>query len=382
MKIPHFNVVIVGSGVTGLSAAYFLHKGGADKIAILNSHDIPSFSSRAANILCGGLQDNFTRISNAHGIDFAKLMWSFSHNGFDNVLRYCREYSLPFHKNRRIRLIVSESELKEAEQAVKELQSVGLEGGLYETDEFSSLGSLQKRVLAVQDDGERGAWIDTGAFLKSLKEHTAAFDIPTSLRSFERSKDGITLFLSDGSEISAEFIVLACHQQIAKFLPSLKEALVTYADQWSDVESSKHAAREEGIVFSAHHGYEWGVLKNKSLQFGGLRYLRKLAGIGAMVPSVEEKIKVELKKHLQQTFTWAEQAKFTHTEALIDIWPCDELPLIGPMFGEGRILLATGYMGTGLSLGFQAGLCLAELIRTGDCLQLPRRLWPERLRSL
>jgi glycine/D-amino acid oxidase-like deaminating enzyme len=52
------------------------------------------------------------------------------------------------------------------------------------------------------------------------------------------------------------------------------------------------------------------------------------------------------------------------------------------MFGEGRILVATGFMGQGLTQGFFAGRCLAELVAHGAAAALPRRLWPERLRSL
>ena len=60
----------------------------------------------------------------------------------------------------------------------------------------------------------------------------------------------------------------------------------------------------------------------------------------------------------------------------------DEGKLIGPMFGQPNILLATGFMGDGLSLGFLAGKCLSELILEGQSTSLPRFLWPERLRSL
>src|SRR4051812_30711964 len=109
MKVPHFNVAIVGSGITGLSTAFHLHKAGTEKVALLSPSYSLSTSSHSANILVGGLNDNFTRISNAHGVDFAKDLWSFSNSGFDNVIKFCKEHKVPHSKKRRIRLIVDKN---------------------------------------------------------------------------------------------------------------------------------------------------------------------------------------------------------------------------------------------------------------------------------
>ena len=119
------------------------------------------------------------------------------------------------------------------------------------------------------------------------------------------------------------------------------------------------------------------------MTIGGSRFLRKFAGIGAVEPKVEPKIESHLLGFLSQVFG-IDNSKTYHlrTVAGLDIRPCDELPVIGPMFGETRILVASGFMNHGLPQGFFAGKCLSDLIQSGVCGNLPRILWPERLRSI
>ena len=109
----------------------------------------------------------------------------------------------------------------------------------------------------------------------------------------------------------------------------------------------------------------------------------RFAGIGDAKPYIDNKIS----SYLSQRFTdylpkLRDRLQLVTTTALIGVRPCDELPIIGPMYGNDRLLFACGYLGNGLSWGFQAGKCLAELITEGQSATLPRQLWPERLRSM
>ena len=193
------------------------------------------------------------------------------------------------------------------------------------------------------------------------------------------------LAIAGGKTWRAEIVVLACHLAIAKFLPTLEEALVPVADQWSRIGQNGSALCEldVGTFWSAGHGYEWGGrTASGELVAGGARYLRPMAGIGASAASYETSIAEHLEKKLGETFVNMPAASLEPGNGELDCRPCDELPIVGPMFGESRLLLATGYMGNGLVLGFMAGRCLAELIVHGKSDVLPRRLWPERLRTM
>jgi glycine/D-amino acid oxidase-like deaminating enzyme len=196
---------------------------------------------------------------------------------------------------------------------------------------------------------------------------------------------GIAATLADGARVRAQLVIVAAHLGTRQLVPELHDALVSVADQWLEVELAGAPGGGDltGVQFSANHTYEWGVFNAPArVALGGGRYLRPLAGIEAAEAPVESKITGHLLAQLGKTFVGAEGARARASTACLDIRPCDELPVIGPMFGDGRVLVAAGFMGAGLTQGFLAGRCLAELVRGGKAQALPRRLWPERLRTL
>ena len=85
----------------------------------------------------------------------------------------------------------------------------------------------------------------------------------------------------------------------------------------------------------------------------------------------------ELKNHFSVSI-----GQITKGYGCVGVRACDEIPVIGPHFGSGRILISSGYMGNPIPMGLFAGKCLADIIATGSADLLPRDVSPERLRNL
>lgn len=378
MRRAHFDLAIIGAGITGLSSAWHSTAKGL-KVVVVG--DYSSTSLQSASLLSGGLSDNFTRIATAHGSNLAARLWQFGDRGFDGVVAFAKEHRVPYQPNRRLRLIVNEHELREAEQAVKLMRAAKLFAALVDKDASPLASVLSERSLQVQDDGPRGAWIAVDGLLAALRARSPATYIDHRLVNFSKEASGPLLCTTDkGTEFSCEMLLLACHDHIAQFVPQLATAAITYADQWSAMSLTSSCTEHIGIVWSAFHGYEWGGFCPEYLVAGGNRFLRPLAGVGAKRAEHSAKIEEFTREQLAKSFSFT--GKTIRTTALLDIWPCDELPLIGPMYGEERILVACGYMNNGLALGFAAGEYLANLITSTSPDNALRELWPERLRSL
>jgi glycine/D-amino acid oxidase-like deaminating enzyme len=383
MSVPYeFDIAIIGGGITGLSAAYHLQKLGFSRLCLFSKPPDHSATAQSTGFLSGGMADNFTRLSHPRGVSTAKEIWNFCDLAYDSLLEYLQNKGIPYEKGERLRWMISEAERLEAQTAVQQLRAAGLAGS-WEAANPSQSRLSNTRWLGTQKDGSRAASVSVPLLLQQLRADSRVTSFGEA-QSFQSTGDALEVTHA-GGKVRCEFLVCAQHLSIGDLLPNLAESLVPYADQWSEYQLQSRDRTfpwKPGTVFSWQHSHIWGVITGpNTLRIGGGRYLRAMAGIEAKVASYEQKIT----RHLADAWNglWPELLVEPTGPGfgIRDCRPCDELPLIGPMFGEGRILVGTGYMGQGLSLGFMAGRCLAELI-AGQPTKLPRLLWPERLRSL
>lgn len=392
-----FDVVVIGGGITGLSTALHLERRRIKRIALSSSKSPAAATRSASGLATASYLDNFTRFSHAFGLDRALGAWTYSRDAFAASERFLgvaaqggANATLLHGRGRHLRLIVSKDEWDEAIVAVDELRRQGLAAELQKRAAWSAANGvgLGERVLGVQiDDAGTKATamiVDVGRWTAAMEAEITAAALPP-VTSIEPGRDGLTLIHEGGGTSQTEIAVCATHLGTGVLVPELNEALVPYADQWSRFSVPRFRGDDKlsGCVFSARHGHEWGGFERPGeVIVGGARYLRKWAGIDAKTALLDERVTAHLAAIFGETFTVSDAPKLLDERAFRECRPCDELPVVGPMFGEGRILIATGFLGTGLTLGYFAGECLAELIATGASPKLPRFFWPERLRSL
>ena len=369
-------VTIVGGGITGLSTAYHLNRLGIDEITIIDDPNDRTTSRVCAGFVLGSMFDNITRIAHAYGLPFASQIYRFSQQAFASIESFCRQHNVPLTTAEHRRLIVSTNEKIEATKAVALFRQGGFAAQLLPVD--PQLYD-KERVYALQDDAIGGGYLDLQQLFAKLKVKATR----VKARVTAISNNGSCVV--DGNTLTSELIVIAGHHQIVELITDLSEIIIPYSDQWSvfKLTTTSNFLRR-GQIYTANHGHEWAVVAdNNTLHLGGARFLRRFAGIGDAKPCIDEKISNYLGQRFADYLPSLRGClQLVTTTALIGVRPCDELPIIGPMYGNDRLLFACGYLGNGLSWGFQAGKCLAELIANGHSPSLPRQLWPERLRSI
>jgi glycine/D-amino acid oxidase-like deaminating enzyme len=378
-SLPKFDVAVIGQGITGLSSLYHLQKAGIRRVALFSP--INSASSWAsAGMLSGGVADNFTRLSHARSVDFAKKYWDFGHKSYQSLVHFLDSNKVPWQQNTRLRMSTSPHEDQEMAEAHKQLQDAGFSVAL-----TSSLKEwVLPKIKLIQHEGQTGGYVDPHQLKQSLLRASSAKSIEKRIAKVSVSKDCVELIDETGAKYNAEFVVLANHLGIADFLPDLKDALVSVEDQWLQIQLDTPVHQSlVGTSFSFNHGYVWGVFAAVDrVHIGGARFLRPMAGIGSHTAVLDDKVKSFLQDYLRDQLGVTSKFKLLSEWAGLDCRPCDELPIIGPMYGQHRLLLGVGYMGYGLTQGFYAGRVLADFVMKGKSELLPVELLPQRLRSL
>lgn len=383
-----YDVVIIGSGITGLSTAYHLRKAGIDHFIVLGERH-NSETLKSPGLAMSGYLDNFTRFSHAHGKIAGGELWQFTRDAFQGLVAFCRAHHLNgFLRGPRLRLVTSDHELIEVEQAVSQLQDLGFPYELHRRGEAGSIDwSLWgSRVLAIQDEGGEGGYFeDINPLLDQLGSHSSTSSAAWGrVKRVEAVSGGVRILTENGT-MTCEMVVLATNYGAREVLPEMKNVLVPYVDQWI----SLHGFKEElppdwpGLVFSANHGLEWGVVcDQQTIRTGGARFLRPFAGTGSQEEKLDSRVTSFLRSQVAHEFVAGQMSSVAEERGGIGCRACDEIPLVGPTTIDDRILFAGGYMGSGLAFGFYAGQCLVDFIRHGTCDKVPDLMLARRLRSL
>jgi glycine/D-amino acid oxidase-like deaminating enzyme len=228
--------------------------------------------------------------------------------------------------------------------------------------------------------GEKSVSTSGSEILDALKKDAKYKTLLNHVSKLDEKEDHICLTLDSGETIEAEMVVLANHEKISNLVPFYKDVLIPYADQWNTAVISSAFLKNGEMALWKYSNIWAKAISDIEIIFGGARFLKPSAGIEQRA-EIDPNVSAFISGELKQIFD-AEIGEIISSHPFMGIRSCDERPVIGPHFGSGRILLAAGYMGNAMTLGFYAGKCLAEIITNGSSKKLPRFLTPERLRSL
>ena len=344
------DVVVVGAGITGLTAALLLQQEGR-RVALVE-----------ADRVCAGVTAYTTgKASTLHGLTYHKLRKTFgpetarvyaeaNQAAFDQIAAFVDELDLDCQWQRRPNYTYTNDEgtLADVREEVDAARQAGLPASFVtETDlPFEVLGAVRFDDQAQFHARKYGLGL-AEAFVAAggqIYEHSRVVDVDTSEGRCE---------VEGGGTAEAEHVVLATHLPIldrggffAKTHPA-RSYLMAF-----EVE----AAPFEGMYISKGGGASWTLRtaeNGRYLIVGGQGHK---TGQEPDTPGRYEAIEAWAREHFgvgEPAYRWSAH----------DYMSVDGMPYVGGLpFGSGRTWVATGYQKWGLTNGTAAALILRDRI--------------------
>lgn len=392
------DVIVVGAGPLGWACSQLLAKMSINATLIdsaLNARTLPWIDS-GLGVFWPSLNDPPTRTVVAHGTEMAQWLQDFCVQGLEVAKALLGSENLIETPSLRIGLENFEIvELNSACQAGLGLKPSASLGSNIFAEINDSL--VVRDVFTQRQDASFNSKIDFyNAKVQNILE----------------TKDGCSAFLNDGSQLHSEMIIIATGYKIAELESWLSPMLIPMSDVMSNWATSLMASENSTPISirtsSGHVAAVFIPTRTSSnvwqwhLKMTGPRFLLPQAGAGVDLTKqpldnhlcsrieawIQDSLLAKVAPLLLQNSS-REAVNDSHKISLklldmrmgVDCLPCDELPMLGELGHQGRILGATGWLGCGWSAGFQAASTLVDIVQTGKSDQLKALLRPQRWRS-
>lgn len=376
------DVAVLGAGITGIAAAWFLRERGISTAVVDRGAVATGATGRNAGLLLAGGSQCYAMAVRSHGRERARRLWEFSRENHELLRGLVEGAPIDGDYARRgsYTLACSGNEADALGKSARLLQQDGFRAEYLEDVEVARLfpGAGFKAGLFHPDDGE----IHPVRFVRGL----AAAAEARGARIFEGSPvtdvelgpTSVALVTARG-RLEASMLLLASNAWTPLLIPYFENAIVGVRGQMFATEPCPRRLLPAPVY--ADFGFEYfRQLPDGRLLVGGGRRAALDAEMSyAETPTAA--VQEAAERFFFNCFPEARALKITHRWAGIMGFSGDELPSIGPVPGSANVYAAAGYHGHGMGLAVAAARGVADMIAHGrsslpDALFRPARHLP------
>lgn len=359
------DVAIVGAGISGIAAAWWLKASGVRDVVVVDRRTVAGGATgRNAGFVMAVSSDQFAVTSDGKADGALARLWEFTRVNqqlIEDTIQAC-DLDCDYRKRGGLALAASPAEWGNTKSSAAKALASGLAVELWQREDLP-LPYLQEHYYG-------GAWypanaeMHPGKFTCSLARHLAI----RGVRVYERSP--VSAIVPKGSSISlrvgnysieAAQIVLATNAYTSSLQPDLHHLIAPVRGQVMVTQPLDQLTIECPVY--AHDGYEyWRQLPDGRLLVGGWRNLDPDSEVGTdenLNPTIQQALDV-----FASGVTSGAAAPAYRWAGIMGFTP-DALPLIGRLPRSDRIVLAAGYTGHGLAMGFHGARLAIEVLLEG-----------------
>jgi gamma-glutamylputrescine oxidase len=356
------DVVIVGAGIAGLSAAYWMQKEDPNlKIVILDKGSVASGATgrNAGFITCGSVE-HFNRLCERWGREKALEMWRFSEVNLELLKNEIiqDDTSLEFDQNGTFSLASTAEEFDELKQTAALMAKMDI------AVEVLQKQDTEKRLGAANFVGGikylRDASVNPVKLTQKIRS-CANVEIIENAEVFDltQTSTGTVIARTPNFQIEASIAVMALNGYSASLKKYFDDKI--YPTRGQIMVTEKVDKFMEGPCYANFVLDYFRQLNDGRVLIGGFRQLEKATEVGYS-DHTSDVIQSALYDFLQKHIPVLKGKAVTHRWAGVMGFSFDGQPLVGSLPEEPQIYFHGGFTGHGLGLAFHSGKCLADMV--------------------
>lgn len=362
------DVLIVGGGFTGLSAALRLGQGGVD-VAIIDANEFGfGASGRNGGFCClGGGRLDHGGLVRRYGRDGAQEWYRAEVAAVDLVARLLDEHYIDADRHSKGETILAHSArgMRALEAECSEIEShFGVPGRLHGRDELRGLGMAGPFLggLTIPIGFGLNPQKYLGGMLRAAREHGVKAYARTPAIGLERGASGWTIATPLGV-IKAATIIFATNGYSSETMPNWMAGRYMPAQSNVLVTRPLTLTEQEAAGWTSDQmAYDTRNLLHYFRRLPDNRFLFGMRGGVFSSPRADASMIRATRAHFDRMFPAWRNVEATHNWSGMVCLTASRMPYCGPVPGMSGVFTGFAYHGNGVAMGTYTGALLADLV--------------------
>lgn len=358
-------VVVIGSGLAGASAAYFLQKSGLNNVVLIDHiPDVAASFRNCGHILYGGVE-SMKALNDIHGEEKAREVWAFSAQCCEEVYNTVQEHGLniDYRRDGYLVLACNEAEDRECLESIELLNRYDFPSTYLTAQEVRKLGF--KNTLGARFD-EKCSQAHPVKFrnevLNVFLKNGGRYHSGVEVTALYETGDGVEISSKSG-DFKSDFAVI-CGNAYSPLFSEFFNSRRLIEPFRGQILTSKPMRHEFAVKYphSFNRGYEYAlVTEDNRLMLGGWRQNTKSREMGTYELTSNSEITQGLTEFFYEYYDVSEKIEWEYEWTGIMGASKSGFPYIGPTNSD-RIFACAGFTGHGFSWAHGSAKLLAKIM--------------------